>query len=171
MTTGSRLPSSRRSRVIPPDLVDFVRALNDAGAKFLIVGGHAVGFHGHPRATKDLDVWIGDDPNNRAAAGAALQAFGAPRMIFEGLQSAKPDEFVRFGIPPACIDILQRIPGLDDFEQAYGRRVTIEENDITFPVIGRDDLLRAKRAAGRQVDLQDVVSLEKVGARETGRFT
>jgi hypothetical protein len=87
MTTGSRLPSSRPSRVIPPDLVDFVRALNDAGAKFLIVGGHAVGFHGHPRATKDLDVWIGDDPNNRAAAGAALQAFGAPRMIFEGLQS------------------------------------------------------------------------------------
>ena len=49
--------------------------------------------------------------------------------------------------------------------------MTIEENDITFPVIGRDDLLRAKRAAGRQVDLQDVVSLEKVGARETGRFT
>ena len=166
MTTGSRLPSSRRSRVIPSDLVYFVRALNDAGAKFLIVGGHAVGFHGHPRATKDLDVWIGDDPNNRAAVGAALQAFGAPRMIFEGLQSAKPDEFVRFGIPPACIDILQRIPGLDDFEQAYGRRVTIEENHITFPVIGRDDLLRAKRAAGRQVDLQDVVSLEKVGARE-----
>jgi len=87
-------------------------------------------------------------------------------MIFEGLQSAKPDEFVRFGIPPACIDILQRIPGLDDFEQAYGRRVTIEENHITFPVIGRDDLLRAKRAAGRPVDLQDVASLEKVGARE-----
>lgn len=53
-----------------------------------------------------------------------------------------------------------------NFEQAYGRRVTIEENHITFPVIGRDDLLRAKRAAGRQMDLQDVVSLEKVGARE-----
>ena len=102
---GSRLPSSRRSRVIPSDLVDFVQALNDAGAKFLIVGGHAVGFHGHPRATKDLDVWIGDDPNNRAAVGAALRAFGAPRMIFEGLQSAKPDEFVRFGIPPVSMTL------------------------------------------------------------------
>jgi len=64
------------------------------------------------------------------------------------------------------IDILQRIPGLDDFEQAYGRRVTIEEDHITFPVIGRDDLLRAKRAAGRPVDLQDVARLEKVGAQK-----
>ena len=61
-----------------PDLLDFLNALNEAKAKYLVVGGHAVGLHGHSRATKDLDVWIGEDADNRDAVIRALGAFGAP---------------------------------------------------------------------------------------------
>ena len=69
-----------------PDLLDFLDALNEA--KYLVVGGHAVGLHGHSRATKDLDVWIGEDAVNRNAVIRALEAFGAPESAVRNLASA-----------------------------------------------------------------------------------
>ena len=71
-----------------PDLLDFLDALNEAKAKYLVVGGHAVGLHGHSRATKDLDVWIGEDAVNRNAVIRALEAFGAPESAVRNLASA-----------------------------------------------------------------------------------
>lgn len=81
--------------VLPPDLVDFVEALNACDAKFLIVGGHAVGFHGHARATEDFDVWIGSDRANIDAVVKALRAFHAPASVARAVRELGPGEFVR----------------------------------------------------------------------------
>jgi len=60
------------------DFRDLLIELHDAGAKFVVLGGHAVAFHGHPRATKDLDVLVDADPENARRVYRALAAFGAP---------------------------------------------------------------------------------------------
>jgi hypothetical protein len=149
-----------------PDLLDFLDALNEAKAKYLVVGGHAVGLHGHSRATKDLDVWIGQDAVNRDAVIRALRAFGAPESAVRNLASASRDEFVFLGHPPQRIDLLQGIPGVEDFEGSYARRACVSIEDVDVNVIGFEDLLVAKRAAGRPQDLVDVARLEKVRAKE-----
>jgi len=162
MTDAGRTTTLRQL----PDLLDFLDALNEAQAKYLIIGGHAVGLHGHSRATKDLDVWIGDDPVNREAVIRALGAFGAPPSVVHSLASAERDEFVFLGLPPQRIDLLQSIPGVDDFERGYARRIIISIEGVEVNVIGLEDLLVAKRAAGRPQDLADVSTLEKVRAKE-----
>jgi hypothetical protein len=149
-----------------PDLLDFLDALNEAKAKYLVVGGHAVGLHGHSRATKDLDVWIGQDAVNRDAVIRALGAFGAPESAVRNLTSASRDEFVFLGHPPQRIDLLQGIPGVEDFEGSYARRACVSIEGVDVNVIGFEDLLVAKRAAGRPQDLVDVDRLEKVRAKE-----
>lgn len=149
-----------------PDLLDFLDALNEARAKYLVVGGHAVGLHGHSRATKDLDVWIGEDAANREAVIRALGAFGAPESVVRNLASASKDEFVFLGHPPQRIDLLQSIPGVEDFEGGYARRTCVSVEGVDVNVIGFEDLLVAKRAARRPQDLVDVTRLEKVRAKE-----
>jgi len=149
-----------------PDLLDFLNALNEAKAKYLVIGGHAVGLHGHSRATKDLDVWIGDDATNREAVIHALRAFGAPESIVRSLTSASRDEFVFLGYPPQRIDLLQNIPGVEDFEGGYARRKCVPVEGVEVNVIGFEDLLVAKRAAGRPQDLVDVTRLEEIRDKE-----
>jgi hypothetical protein len=63
-----------------PDFLDLLRALSDAEARFMVVGAYAVGVHGHPRATKDLDVWVEASPDNAPKVINALRDFGAPLM-------------------------------------------------------------------------------------------
>lgn len=149
-----------------PDLLDFLDALNEAKAMYLVVGGHAVGLHGHSRATKDLDIWIGEDVANREAVIRALGAFGAPQSVVRNLASASKDEFVFLGHPPQRIDLLQSIPGVEDFEGGYARRTCVSVEGVDVNVIGFEDLLVVKRAAGRPQDLVDVARLEKVRAKE-----
>lgn len=98
-----------------PDLLDFLNALNEAKAKYLVIGGHAVGLHGHSRATKDLDVWIGDDATNREAVIHALRAFGAPESIVRSLTSASRDEFVFLGHPPQRTPAERAWPRLGEY--------------------------------------------------------
>lgn len=162
MTEAGRTTTLRQL----PDLLDFLDALNEAKAKYLVIGGHAVGLHGHSRATKDLDVWIGDDAANRAAVIRALEAFGAPGSVVRNLASASKDEFVFLGHPPQRIDLLQSIPGVEDFERGYTRRTCVPIEGVEVNVIGFEDLLVAKRAAGRPQDLVDVSRLEQVRAKE-----
>jgi hypothetical protein len=126
------------------------------------VGGWAVAVHAEPRFTKDLDVLIGEDPENLVRAARALETFGAPPGIIETARALRPDEFMFFGTPPARVDLLRRIPGVD-FRAAWERRLEIPLADVSVHVIGRDDLIAAKRAAGRERDLRDLRLLERQG--------
>lgn len=148
---------------LPEDFRDLLVELADAGADFVVLGGHAVAFHGHPRATKDLDVLVRADADNAAKVYRALAAFGAPLSSFEVRQDdfATYDGILQIGLPPRRIDILNRAAGIT-FDAAIASGDAFEINGRKIPVIGIDALLRNKRAAGREQDLADVAALEAV---------
>jgi hypothetical protein len=134
----------------------------------VVVGGHAVAFHGHPRATKDLDILVRATPENAERVYRALEAFGAPLAAFEVRESdfATYDGVLQIGVPPRRIDLLNRATGLT-FAEAVSEAEPFELEGRRIPVIGRRALLQNKRAAGRPQDLADVAALES--GRETDR--
>jgi hypothetical protein len=138
-----------------PDLIDLLTELKSSGVEYLVVGGWAVGVHAEPRYTKDLDLLIGPSDENLARVSTALQRYGAPPGLIDQVRTMTADEFVFFGVPPARVDLLRSIPGVD-FPQAWTRRTTVVWQGVDVHVIGFDDLLAAKRAAGRPKDLDDV---------------
>lgn len=127
----------------------------------MILGGYAVAFHGHPRATKDLDVLVRADAPNAARVYRALASFGAPLATFEVKEAdfATYDGVLQIGLPPRRIDILNRASGIR-FDDAVAGGENLEVEGRKIPVIGLDALLRNKRAAGREQDLADVTALE-----------
>ena len=142
------------------DFRDILVELHKAGARFVVLGGHAVAFHGHPRATKDLDVLVEANANNAKRVYAALAAFGAPLSAFEvGVEDfASYDGVLQLGVPPRRIDIINRANGITFAEAiADGESFTLEGCEI--PVIGRSALIKNKRGAGRPQDIADVKAL------------
>jgi hypothetical protein len=145
---------------LPPDFLDLLTALNAADARYMLVGGHAVGFHGVPRATKDIDVWIEATPENASRVMAALRAFGAPLAGLSDADFSRPGRGFRMGAPPFRIEILTEISGVA-FGDAWPRRVAAQVEGVDLPVISREDLVANKRAAARARDLADVEALER----------
>lgn len=145
-----------------PDFEELLCCLNDEGARYLVVGGYAVGEHAQPRATKDLDIYIGRDSVNAAADWRALAKFGAPLGDIVPRDLVEAGSIFRIGTPPIAIDILCDIDGIE-FEPVYARRETVTIGPATglaAPFISADDLIANKRAAGRPQDLADVEALK-----------
>ena len=142
------------------DFTDLLIELADAGADFVIVGGYAVAFHGHPRATKDLDILVRPTDANAKNVYAALAAFGAPLEEFDVIADDFADYggVLQIGLPPRRIDILNRATGIA-FDEALQEAGTFEVEGRKIRVIGLDALLKNKRAAGREQDLADVAAL------------
>ena len=143
------------------DFRDLLQALLNAGARFLVVGAHAMAVHGVPRATGDLDVWISPDRANSDCVWQALLAFGAPvqelGLSREDLEA--PGMVIQVGLPPRRIDLLTEASGLT-FDEAWQNRTTHLVGSHEVPFLGRQDLVRNKRAAGRPKDLADLDVLE-----------
>lgn len=148
---------------LPLDFRDLLLEFADAGVDFVIVGGHAVAFHGHPRATKDMDVLVRADPTNAARVYRALARFGAPLEAFEvGVTDfATYDGVLQIGLPPRRIDILNRASGVD-FDDAIASDDAFDLDGRRIRVIGLQALLKNKRASGRPQDLADVDALEAI---------
>lgn len=142
------------------DLMDLLGAFSSLNVEYLVVGGWAVSVHAEPRFTKDLDVWIGTDQVNLERAARALALFGAPDHIVSQAQQLGPNEFLFFGVPPNRVDVLRTIPGVT-FEGAFVNRLDVEWGSTLVHIIGRDDLIAAKKAAGRERDLRDLQLLVK----------
>jgi len=142
------------------DFRDFLAALIETGARFLVVGAHAMAVHGVPRATGDIDVWIATDDENTERAWTALLRFGAPveAMGVSRDDLRRADQVVQIGLPPRRIDLLTSISGVD-FEEAWAGRVLHEVAGLAVPFIGRAHLVRNKRAAGRAKDIADLEAL------------
>lgn len=141
---------------------DLLIELQRAGADFVVMGGHAVAFHGHPRATKDLDILVAANEENAKRVYAALAAFGAPLSAFEvGVEDfSSYDGILQIGVAPRRIDIINRADGIT-FAEAVADGDTFEVDGCAIPVIGRAPLIRNKRAAGRAQDIADVEALER----------
>lgn len=149
---------------LPDDFRDLLVELCDAAVDFVVVGGHAVAFHGHPRATKDLDVLVRTGRDNAQRVYRALAAFGAPLDAFGVSEDdlAGYDGALQLGVPPRRIDVLNRIDGVC-FDEAVAAGASFYLDGRRIPVIGREALLRNKRAAARPQDLADVRALERAG--------
>jgi hypothetical protein len=141
-----------------PDFVEMLSALSAAGADYLIVGAHALAAHGLPRATGDLDIWVRPAPDNAARVIAALRAFGAPLFDLSEADLACPDTVFQIGVVPSRIDILTGISGVV-FEEAWPRRMPLMVEGQLLAFLGREDLERNKRAAGRPKDVADLAAL------------
>lgn len=147
---------------LPDDFQDLLVELADAGAEFVLIGGWAMAVHGRPRATDDLDVLVRATPENSARVHAALAAFGAP----VGPHGVDPSTFAtegpayRFGTKPLRAEVLTQISGVTFEDAARDALLTTVDGRAVY-VIGRDALVRNKRAAGRHKDLDDVEWLER----------
>jgi len=147
---------------LPEDFRDLLLLLLEHEAEFVIVGGHAVAFHGHPRATKDLDVLVRTTHDNARRVYAALAAFGAPLDAFEVTEQdfSKYRGVLQIGVPPLRIDILTSISGVS-FSEAIQGGDTFELEGHAVPVIGLSALISNKRSANRDQDRADIVALQK----------
>ena len=147
---------------LSPDFRDLLYELSAAEARFLVVGGYAVALHGHPRATKDIDVWVEPTTENAPRVMKALRAFGAPLQGLVERDLETPGVGLQIGVPPQRIDVLTAPSGIR-FEEAWPNRVEVAlAPDLLCPFLGLADLLRNKRAAARPQDLADVAALERV---------
>jgi hypothetical protein len=145
-------------RPLPEDFKEFIDFLNANKVCYLLVGGWAVGLHGYPRATKDIDFLIAIDQENLRKLKKALYEFHAPTIKMEHFK--KPGNFFRMGRSPVQIDIITEAAGID-IKECYRRRMTINVEGTEIPVISREDLIKNKRATGRTQDLADAQTLEK----------
>jgi len=141
------------------DFRDLLAVFARAGVRYLLVEGYAVAFHGAPRFTKDIDLWLDPEPRNIERAVAALAEFGAPASIQATLRTSRPDEIVYLGRPPVRIDLFKTLPGVA-FAPCHERRVDGAWGGVAVSVIGIADLVEAKRASGRPQDLIDIESLD-----------
>lgn len=144
---------------IAPDFREFAACLNAHEVRYLIVGGYAVAFHGHPRYTKDLDVWIDHSPANARNLLAALADFGFGSLGLSEADFVEPQQVVQLGRPPLRIDLLTSVTGLA-FVDCYPHRDTLEIEGTALSFIGLDELRANKLATGRHQDLADLENLE-----------
>ena len=145
-------------RPLPEDFKEFIDFLNANKVRYLLVGGWAVGLHGYPRATKDIDFLIAVDQKNLRKLQKALYEFGAPTIEMDHFK--KTGNFFRMGRSPVQIDIITDAAGID-IKECYKRRMTIVVDKTEIPLISREDLIKNKRATGRIQDMADAETLEK----------
>ncbi|HEX8716603.1 MAG TPA: hypothetical protein VF722_06445 [Gemmatimonadaceae bacterium] len=143
------------------DWADLLVALAATDARFLIVGAHAMAVHGVPRGTQDMDIWVDPTPANADRVWRALAAFGAPladlRITSDDLSRA--GTVIQLGLPPNRIDLLTSLSGLPGFDAAWTARVERTFAGHPAPFLGREDLVRNKRASARRKDLADLEAL------------
>ena len=142
------------------DYKDMLQALLDNGVRFLLVGAYAMGAHGYPRATGDIDIWVEPSAENSERVYRSMAAFGAPLHEIDETTFATPGVVFQIGVAPRRIDIITTISGVG-FGDAYRQRQIIEIEGLSIPILSFGDLIRNKRATGRGKDRLDADQLEK----------
>jgi hypothetical protein len=144
---------------INKDFMKLLRALEKVDARYLLVGALAVEYYGQPRTTRHMDLWLDDSPDNMERVYRAIADFGAPPIAVDHLNAAPPLDVVWIGVPPNRIDLTKGICGLE-FASAWLRREETAWDGVKVHIIGRKDLIAAKRENGRPKDLADADALE-----------
>jgi hypothetical protein len=145
--------------VLNPDFKEFIQSLNDKQVRYLIIGGYAVAFHGHPRYTKDLDVWVVITPANASRLVAALADFGFASLGLNEEDFLEPEQVIQLGYPPNRIDIILTPKGVD-FPACYGASIEEFIDGVSVRFIDLENLKRNKQATGRHQDLADLENLQ-----------
>lgn len=148
------------ANIFNEDFQDFLKAFNKAKVKYVLVGGYSVIYHGFPRTTGDLDLFVEVSANNYERITEAFLAFGMP--VFDMTKSNFLDNpklnVFSFGRPPVSIEILKEITGLN-FEQVYPEAVSAEIEGVSVKIINLEHLKKNKKLSGRHKDLNDLENL------------
>jgi len=142
------------------DFRDFIAALNQSNVRYLLVGGYAVVFHGYGRTTGDMDIWVDREVENYHRLVDAFKIFGMPvfDMSLENFMALDRFEVFRFGRKPVAIDIMITMANFD-FKECYSRASIFDDGDLLIPTVNLNDLIAAKKIAGRNRDLDDLEHL------------
>lgn len=144
---------------LDPNFREFIQLLNAHDVQYLVVGGFAVAFHGYPRNTKDIDIWVWLDATNAGKVIEALDEFGFKSVGLKVTDFLVEDQIIQLGYPPARIDLLTTLPGVG-FEDCFQSRVEAEIDDTLVNFIDLENLKRTKQASGRPQDLADLAYLQ-----------
>ena len=140
------------------DFKELLELFNAHKVEYMIVGGYALAFHGAPRFTGDMDVYIKPSLENAKRILLALNEFGFGSVGLRKEDFEHPDKVVQLGFPPVRIDIITSITGVS-WEDAYHDCVTGKYGDITVQYIGLNDFIKNKRSMGRKKDQADLEAL------------
>ena len=143
---------------LPPDFKEFLKLLNAHQVEYLLIGGYAVGYHGYPRATADMDIWIAMNPANAEKIVAVLKEFGFNLPDLSPELFLKEWQVIRLGVPPVRIEIATTISGVN-FSVCYAENVLSELDGEQVKVIDLKHLKINKKASGRHQDLADLENL------------
>jgi hypothetical protein len=147
-------------QVLPDDFKEFLKLLNESNVEYLLIGGYAVGYHGYPRATADMDIWVAISPNNAERLVDVFHRFGMQNpKLTPGLFQER-GKIIRMGVPPMRIEVFTEIDGVE-FYECYATRIKARIDGQTVNLISSENLRRNKRASARHKDLDDLEHLPK----------
>lgn len=142
------------------DWREFLGLLNSRGVDYVIVGAQSLAFHGHPRHTGDLDILIRPTPDNARLLLGLLNQFGFEQSGLKETDFLEPEQIIQLGQVPSRIDLLTSISGVSTNE-AFASKISAMLDGIPVFILGKDALIRNKRAVGRPQDLADLAALEE----------
>ena len=142
------------------DFRDFIQALNDNNVEYILVGGYAVILHGYRRVTGDMNIWVNRTEGNYSKLTKAFSQFGLPVFDMDAQKFLDADtaDVFSFGRPPVSIDIITKLKGVE-FDDAFSKAMQFDENGLSIRFIHLNNLIEAKKAAGRHKDLDDIEKL------------
>ncbi|HEY5327677.1 MAG TPA: hypothetical protein VIJ27_11805 [Mucilaginibacter sp.] len=147
--------------IFEKDFIDFIELLNAHNVEYMVVGAHALAYHGRPRHTGDLDIWIKPSLENADKMVNVLKDFGFESLGLIREDFLKENYVTQLGYPPLRIDILNAISGVN-FDDAYKGRILGQNDDLNISFINISDFIANKQASGRAKDLGDIDALKKL---------
>ena len=144
---------------IYPDFLELFELFNAHSVEYLVVGGYALAFHGAPRNTGDIDVWVKPDKINAGRILAALDDFGFGSLNLSANDFIHPDKIIQLGYSPARIDLITSISGVS-WDDANKNKVPGNYGHIKINFIGLNEFIKNKKATGRLQDLADLERLD-----------
>ena len=142
------------------DYKEMLQILLEENIRFIVVGAYALGAHGYPRATGDIDIWVEPSTENAQRVVRALTKFGVPLINIREKDFETEGIIFQIGVAPRRIDIITTIDGVD-FKSAYSRKEIVSVEELSIPVLSLEDLIKNKESTGREKDVFDAKMLRK----------
>jgi hypothetical protein len=143
---------------VQPDFKDLLALFNARQVEYIIVGGYALAFHGAPRFTGDIDIYVKPDTANAGRIMKALEDFGFGSVGLKAHDFELSDKVIQLGVPPVRVDIMTSISGVS-WEEALSGCVADKYGDVPVRYIGLNEFIKNRRATGRKKDLADLEAL------------
>jgi hypothetical protein len=143
---------------IQPDFKELLELLNAHNVDYVIVGAYALAFHGVPRFTGDIDIFVKPDPQNAEKILAVLKEFGFGSLDLDKSDFQQPDQVIQLGVPPVRVDLLTSLTNVP-WHQAYSGKVKGAYGDVPVYFLGRKEFIANKKALGRKKDFADIEAL------------